>query len=141
MSSHVIVLDANILIRAVLGNKVRNLLLDFHEIVDFLVPDICLKDAEKYLPIIFEKRSIPPELGMQVLSDLQCIIKIIDESIYQQYAMEAKLRIRNRDVNDWPIIATAMTFACPIWTEDQDFFGSGISIWTTDRVHIFLASS
>ena len=26
----------------------------------------------------------------------------------------------------------------PIWTEDQDFFGSGIATWTTDRVDIYL---
>jgi len=26
----------------------------------------------------------------------------------------------------------------PIWTEDQDFFGTGIATWTTDRVHLYL---
>jgi hypothetical protein len=24
------------------------------------------------------------------------------------------------------------------WTEDQDFFGSGIATWTTDRVELYL---
>jgi hypothetical protein len=29
---------------------------------------------------------------------------------------------------------------CPqaIWTEDTDFFGTGIAVWTSDRIEIFL---
>ncbi len=26
----------------------------------------------------------------------------------------------------------------PIWTEDQDFFGTGVPTWTTDRVEFYL---
>jgi len=34
--------------------------------------------------------------------------------------------------------AVALLLGLPIWTEDQDFFGSGIATWTTDRVELFL---
>lgn len=29
---------------------------------------------------------------------------------------------------------------CPqaIWTEDTDFFGAGIAVWSSDRIEIFL---
>jgi hypothetical protein len=27
---------------------------------------------------------------------------------------------------------------CPIWTEDQDFFGSGVATWTTNTVLMYL---
>ena len=59
MSSHIVVLDANILIRAVLGNKVRSLLITYSESVVFFTPDVCVEDAQKYLPLIFEKRGAP----------------------------------------------------------------------------------
>ncbi|MFM7408759.1 MAG: PIN domain-containing protein [Cuspidothrix sp.] len=26
---------------------------------------------------------------------------------------------------------------CPIWTEDQDFFGTGIATWRTKNIEIF----
>jgi predicted nucleic acid-binding protein len=42
------------------------------------------------------------------------------------------------DPDDWPIAAVALLLDLPIWTEDQDFFGSGIPTWTTDRVQLFL---
>jgi len=32
------------------------------------------------------------------------------------------------------MIATALAFECPIWTEDTDIFGTGIAVWTTRYV-------
>ncbi|MDX2347000.1 MAG: PIN domain-containing protein [Legionella sp.] len=137
MSLRCLALDANILIRAVLGNKVRDLIVKHAETVNFFVPDVCVLDAEKYLPLIFEKRNLSVEPALSLLSKLQCLFKIVDKTIYEKHAKEAYERIKSRDINDWPIVATALALNSAIWTEDQDFFGSGIPTWTTDRVHIF----
>lgn len=140
MYSRIVILDANILIRAVLGNKVRNLLLTYHTEVDFLTPDICIDEARKYIPSLLNKKNAPIEPALKIFDKLTSLMQIIDFSVYQIHMNEAKERLKNRDLNDWPIIASALTFNCPIWTEDQDFFGSGISIWTTDRIHLYLKS-
>jgi hypothetical protein len=66
MSSRILVLDANILIRAVLGNKVRDLLIKHSGVVDFITPDICMADAQKYIPILFEKRALPIEPALTI---------------------------------------------------------------------------
>lgn len=50
MRSRAIVLDANILIRAVLGKRVRQLILEYASTVQFFAPDIAYADARKYLP-------------------------------------------------------------------------------------------
>lgn len=65
---------------------------------------------------------------------------VVDKSIYQERATEAQQRLKNRDLRDWPVVATALILNSPIWTEDQDFFGSGVPIWTTDRIHLFFES-
>lgn len=44
-------------------------------------------------------------------------------------------------VLDANILIRAVLGNCPIWTEDQDFFGTGVSTWTTDRVHLFFEES
>ncbi len=137
MTSKVIVLDANIIIRAVLGNKVRTLIIENIERVDFFTPDVCIADAQKYLPLLFEKRTMPAEPALILLNNLRSLLHIVDELIYEREKEEAQLRIKNRDIRDWPIVATALTLNCPIWTEDQDFFGTGVPTWTTDRVHLF----
>lgn len=141
MTSHkVLVLDANILIRAVLGKKVRILLEQFSSSIRFFTPEICFDDAEKYLPLIFEKRHLPPEPALDVLSRVSKIVQTIDADIYDAYSEEAKQRIAIRDLDDWPVVATALALDCPIWTEDSDFFGLGIPTWTTDRIHLFMTS-
>jgi hypothetical protein len=51
-----LVLDANILIRAVLGSRVLLLLLKFGEQVQFLAPDTAFEEARERLPGILERR-------------------------------------------------------------------------------------
>lgn len=52
---------------------------------------------------------------------------------------KALQRIERRDADDWPVLACAMTIGCPVWTEDADFFGTGMATWTTDRVALYFA--
>ena len=47
MSKKSIVLDANILIRAVLGKRARELIVDNAEMVQFFAPDVAYADARK----------------------------------------------------------------------------------------------
>ena len=52
--------------------------------------------------------------------------------------VEARARIAVRDPDDWPTLAAALLLECPIWTEDRDFFGSGVATWTTATVERYL---
>ena len=48
-------------------------------------------------------------------------------------------RISERDADDWPALACALVLRCPVWTEDADFFGTGVATWTTSRVRLYLS--
>lgn len=65
----------------------------------------------------------------------------VDLSLYESYEKLAQERIHRRDPDDWPVVAVALMLGVPVWTEDQDFFGSGIPTWTTDRVELYLRGS
>ena len=132
-----IVLDANILIRAVLGKKVRNILFEFADSTLFFTPDVCFADARKYLPALFEKRNLSANQALELLEELTYLINAVDLSLYEIYEEEAKQRIAVRDIDDWSIVAVALMLDCPIWTEDADLFGAGVATWTSDRVHIY----
>ncbi|MGA3211377.1 MAG: PIN domain-containing protein, partial [Terriglobales bacterium] len=54
------------------------------------------------------------------------------------YEDTARRRTEMRDPHDWPIVAVALLLGLPIWTEDRDFFGSGVATWTSDRVELYL---
>lgn len=57
-----LVLDANILLRAVFGQRVRELLEAYEDEVGFYSPgpDICFDDARKYIPDVSGRRKIDP---------------------------------------------------------------------------------
>ncbi|WP_402468401.1 PIN domain-containing protein [Isoptericola aurantiacus] len=42
----------------------------------------------------------------------------------------ALARIEKRDTDDWPFLAVALLLDCPVWTEDNDFFGSRFRVRT-----------
>ena len=139
MSKKAIVLDANILIRAVLGKRVRELIVDSADVVQFFAPDVAYADARKYLPSLLEKRGVKSEPAMAVLDALESIVRPLELGVYEGIKTQALQRIAIRDADDWPVLACAMTIGCPVWTEDADFFGTGVATWTSDRVELYLA--
>jgi len=132
-----LVLDANIMLRAVFGTRVRFLLETYEDSVSFYTPDACVRDARLYIPVISAARHLDPEAGLIVLDELARLVEVVDHSLYVEYELRARERMQSRDVADWPIAATALLLNCHIWTEDQNFFGSGIATWTTNNVEVF----
>lgn len=133
-----LVLDANILLRGVFGVRVRNLLETYEDSVSFYAPDICFADAYKYIPSISERRQIDSEPGILLLDHLSRLVEVVDRTLYEEFEASARERMISRDEEDWPIVATSLLLRCPVWTEDRDFFGSGISTWSTETVNLYL---
>ena len=133
-----VILDANILIRGVLGKRVREILETYSAGVRFFAPDTAFAEAREHLPGILVKRGIDPEAALAVLAELTVLIGCIDAEVYAPFEMAARRRLQKRDEEDWPVLAAALALGCPIWTEDADFFGAGIATWTTDRVELLL---
>ena len=136
-----LVLDANILMRAVLGRRVRQIIEAHVENAAFFVPDVALADARRHLPDVVRNRggddaAVDAALGM--LDAMARNVEEIDAEAYVAHRAAALARIEKRDPDDWPILATAMAFDCPVWTEDNDFFGTGVPTWTSDRVELYL---
>lgn len=74
---------------------------------------------------------------MTALDQIGQIVQSVDRSLYEEYEEAARRHI-TRDPDDWPMWPSSFLFNLPIWSEDQDFFGIGIPIWTTDRVELYL---
>ena len=134
-----IVLDANILIRAVLGKRVREQILANADHVKFYAPAVAYVDARKYLPALLEKHGIDSKLALAVLDSLVAIVQSVEEDLYDGMRQAALQRISMRDADDWPVLACALTLGCPVWTEDADFFGTGVATWTSDRIALYFA--
>jgi predicted nucleic acid-binding protein len=142
MPARPIVLDANILIRFVLGEKVPALLAAHAATIDFLAPDSAFDEVRKHLPTILRARGDDGTGEIAALDELNAVTAIVTPvpaSSYEPLRAAALARIGQRDPHDWQVLACALLLRCPIWTEDRDFFGTGIATWTTALVELYFA--
>lgn len=139
MFRKVVALDANILIRAVLGQRVRRTLEAHVDKVSFFIPETAYAEAEEHLATLAIKRGGDPAKALAMLRAVAALGTIAGLDLYGVFEAEARRRLDARDPDDWPVLATALALGCPIWTEDTDFFGCGVATWTSASIDIFLA--
>src|SRR5690349_4361750 len=105
MTRRTIVLDANILVRAVLGQRVRQLITDHANHVSFFAPDTAYAEAREHLPALLEKRGVNGSAALASLDALEAVVCPIEAELYQPLEQQALARIGERDPDDWPALA------------------------------------
>ena len=88
-----LVLDANILLRAVFGQRVRHLLEKYEDAARFYTPDVCFQDAQKYVPVVSKDRGLDSDFGLSVLDQIVRVIERVDRSLYEEYEKTARGRV------------------------------------------------
>ena len=85
-------------------------------------------------------RSLGDDLSSACLDAVEANVVIVDEGIYA--ALEDEARARSlRDPTDWPVVAGALALSADIWTNDNDFLGTGVATWTTETLKRWLERS
>ena len=83
MAKKKIILDANIVVRTVLGVRVPNLLERYHLNVLYYTPSQCFSDARNHLPAILGRRSqVEAAQVLVALDALYAIVQSVDEPVY-----------------------------------------------------------
>ena len=78
-----IVLDANILVRAILGRRVRQLLETYAaKGVRFFSPDVAFRDAAKYLPQLLQKRGHAADGVTESFKYLRTLVERVTPELY-----------------------------------------------------------
>lgn len=133
-----LVIDANILIRGCLGVRVRTLIADYADRVDFFVAEANVAEAADYLADLARSKKLDQAVCTEALLSLMRVVQIVEDTMLESAREEALARIR--DADDWPALALGLQLECAIWTEDQDFFGTGVATWTSSTVERYLSS-
>jgi len=90
------------------------------------------------LPAIAARRAADATILVDALSRLRDVVEALPADVTDPLERAAMARIGTRDPRDWPVVAAALALGCPICTEDQDFFGTGVPTWTTATVDVYL---
>jgi predicted nucleic acid-binding protein len=138
-----LVIDTSVLVGELLRATGRERLAD-ERLVLFL-PERMWGEARVELPrrvkAFARRRGLDPGIGDEVtrlcLEAVEANVVILDESIYA--ALEDEARARSvRDPGDWPVVASALALSCGVWTNDNDFLGTGVATWTTPTLQSWL---
>jgi predicted nucleic acid-binding protein len=82
-------------------------------------------------------REVADELSAACLAAIDANVVAIDEAVYASVEDEASARSL-RDPSDWPVVACALVLGADVWTNDNDYLGTGIATWTTQTLQRWL---
>jgi predicted nucleic acid-binding protein len=120
--------DANALLSAVIGGRAR-LILRHPEIEEVLTAETVFAEVEEYAGVLGRKKRLTPEALMLAVASLP--VSIVAREIYVGSIPQARKRIGGRDPDDVDLLALALHFKVPLWTNDNDFEGCGVELFTT----------
>lgn len=134
-----LVVDAMVLISAVIGEATPRIIQKLVGKVVFYAPEHAYEEAEQHLPTILTRRNASEGDVADVLKALHQLRNIIVPILKQEYEhLQARAVQRiPRDPKDWPCVALALLLNCPIWTRDTDYFGTGLGIWTNETIEFY----
>jgi predicted nucleic acid-binding protein len=88
-----------------------------------------LAEVREYAPLLARKKRLPADLVLLAVATLP--VTVVDSSVYARSVSEARRRIGRRDPDDIDILALALHFDLPIWSNDNDFEAAGVEWYTT----------
>lgn len=141
-----LVVDTSVLVGELLRLKGRARLGD--DRLALFLPEQMWAEAQVELPRRIQAFARRRSLDRDVASDLvrlcleavEANVVVLDEAIYS--AIEDDARARSlRDPADWPVVASALALGADVWTNDNDFLGTGVATWTTQSLQAWLDRS
>jgi len=120
--------DANPVLSALIGGNARSIFMNA-EGTGFYTTAFNYKEVERYIPVLATKRNLPPEDLFMALSMLP--VAICGPDFYQSRVRQAEKLIGKRDSDDVNLLALALKLNCPIWSNDKDFSGLGMQVYST----------
>lgn len=125
-----LVVDANVILSAVIGGKAADLV--WNPWLDLATTAHTLREVARYLPTLADKAGVALDIALGALRLLP--ITSYRRGFYQAKVAQARDLIGGRDPDDVDLLALALKVGSPIWTNDRDFRGLGVAVYTTAQL-------
>jgi predicted nucleic acid-binding protein len=120
--------DANVLLSAVIGGRAR-LVFDSPDVEEVVTTASVFAEVEEYAAVLGRRRKLALDTLMLAVASLP--VSIVARDVYAESVAEARKRIGKRDPDDVELLALALHFKVPVWTNDNDFEECGVEWFTT----------
>ena len=124
-------MTSNVLLSSVLGGRAK-LILQHPDVDEVLTADETLAEVQEYTAHLARKKRLPVDLVLLAVTTLP--VTVVGQELYAGHMAQAAKRIGKRDPDDVPILALALEFHVPLWTNDKDFEGVGVECYTIERL-------
>lgn len=125
-----LVVNANVILLAVVGGKAADLMWSMRS--ELVTTAHTVEEVARYLPTLADKAGISLEVALGALRLLP--ITGYPRSFWEARMAQARDLIGGRDPDDVDLLALALKLKSPIWTNDRDFQGLGVEIYTTAQL-------
>jgi len=139
-----LVVDTSVLVGELLRASGRERLGD--DRLELFIPERMWDETKVEIPrrvrAFVRRRALEPTVAD--LLTARCIeaeeanVVVLEEAVYSAIEEEARARSL-RDPDDWPVVAGALALSAGVWTNDNDFLGTGVPTWTTETLQAWLS--
>ena len=112
-----VVVDANVILSALLGGSARFILFDPR--FEFITAEFTLEEVERYIPRVSEKSGVPFHEIAAALSLLP--LRVHSKEYYRSALPRARKTMQRIDPHDADILALYLMEGTYLWSEDKDF--------------------
>lgn len=123
-----LVLDANIMISALVGRSFPILLNLFERGVLLFAPLPQLAETRRKIGDI---AALPHGWVDEQMERLAAVVIPLHPVLLEKHETIARSRLAVRGQPDWPILAGCYEVRGAAWSHDKDLFGSGVAVWST----------
>jgi len=123
--------DANVLLSAVIGGRAR-LAFNHPQVGEIFTTEYTFGEVEEYASVLARRKRLPSDILLLAVAALP--VTLVSHTRYSKSVPEAMKRIGHRDPDDVELLALALQFEIPIWSNDKDFEGLHVDLFTTERL-------
>lgn len=139
-----LVVDTSVLVGELLRSSGRDRLGD--DRLELFIPERMWDETKVEIPRrvgAFARRrglesSVADLLTAGCIEAVDANVVVLEEAVYSGIEEEARARSL-LDPEDWPVVASALALTAGIWTNDNDFLGTGVPTWTTETLQVWLS--
>ncbi len=121
--------DANVLLSAVIGGRAR-LVFGHPKVDEIFTTERTFAEIEEYVPVLASRKGLPADVLILAVAALP--VTIVERTGYARKLPQALRQIGDHDPDDAELLALALQFRIPIWSNDRDFSSARIERFTTE---------
>lgn len=139
--SETLVVDANIVLSAVLGFRSRPLLERTSARRALVISSEASLEVRHVLSRLDPDASVLIEIADEILEAIEVVetARYDDNLTSAERSLRQAVASRNGSVNDAHVLALAWTYDADIWSHDRDFAGAGWPSWSSANLAAALA--